>query len=204
LQARFAALAVVSVLCAASFAPARSTTLVPSQTFKAGTRIACVLEKEVDSATAKYGDEFKLRVVDTSYPALVGAKIHGYISEVTQPSGINKAKITFFLTSIHLTNGTHKQISAFVVNKRVVQYNPGAVQASRQQMLTPPMPNGVVTPGPIAWQMKFGGGGSSPSISTRPSGPLGGTVYALNTHEPIVARAGTSVTVELQQNLTIP
>jgi hypothetical protein len=202
LQARLSAPVVAAILCAAAFAPARSTTLVPSQTFRAGTKIACVLDKEFDSASAKYGDEFKLRIVDTSHPGLVGAKVYGYVTEVDQPSGINHAKVTFFLTSIHLPNGTHKPISAYVVNSRVVRYNPAAVQASRQSAAAV-MPHGVVTPGPIAWQMNFGGSGS-PSISNRPSGTLGGTVYAANTHEAIVVPAGTPVTIELQQNLTIP
>ncbi len=202
LQASLSAFAAAVVLFGASVTPVRATTLVPSQTFHAGTKIACVLDKEVDSSKVKYGDEFALRVVDTSHPALEGAKVVGYVSEVTQPSGMNRAKITFFLTSIHFPNGTHKPISAYVVNKGVVPYNPGAVQASRQQM-TAPMPHGFMTPGPVAWQMNFGGG-SSPSVSTRPSGALGGTVYAATAHEPIVVAAGTPVTIELQQSLTIP
>lgn len=202
LQARFWAAAIFVALCAAWGVPARSTTLVPSQTIRAGTRIACVLDKEVDSANAKYGDEFQLRVVDTAQPALVGAKIHGSITEVRQPSGIERAKITFFLTSIYFPNGSHKPISAYVLSKRVTQYNPAAVQASRQMPIAP-MPHGVTTPGPVAWQMNFGGG-SKPSVSTRPSGTLGGIVYAVSNNEPIVARAGTPVTIELQQDLTIP
>ncbi len=189
-------------ICAAWLTPAHATTLVPSQTVRAGTRIACVLDKPVNSATAKYGDEFQLRVVDTSHPALAGSKIVGYIAGVTQPSGLDRAKMSFFLTSIHLANGTKKSISAYVVNKGVVNYNPVAQQAARQPM-TAPMPNGVVTPGPVAWQMNIGGGGSV-SVSNRPSGLLGGTVYAKNAHEPIVVPAGTPVTVELQQDLTIP
>jgi hypothetical protein len=189
-------------ICAASLAPVGATTFVPSETFRAGTRIACVLDKSVNSTTAKYGDEFELRVVDSSHPALAGAKIIGYVSEVDKPSGLDRAKLTFFLTSIRLSNGTKKPISAYVVNKRVVNYNPVAQQSVRQPM-TAPMPNGVVTPGPVAWQMNIGGNGSV-SVSNRPSGLLGGTVYAQNAHEPIVVPAGTSVTVELQQPLTIP
>jgi hypothetical protein len=184
-------------------APARATTYLPAQTFHAGTKIACVLDTPVNSATAKYGDKFTLRVVDTSHPALVGAKVVGWVSEVSQPSGLNRAKISFFLTTIHLSNGEKKSISAYVVNKGVVQYNPAGAQAVRKQLMTAPMPNGVVTPGPVAWQMNFGGGGS-PSVSTRPSGTLGGTVYAQSAHEPIVIAAGTSVTIELQQDLKIP
>jgi hypothetical protein len=193
--------AIAVALCAAWLGPAGSTTLVPSQTIRAGTRIACVLDKEVDSANLKYGDEFKLRIVDTAHPALTGAKIDGVVTEVQQPSGINRARVRFFLTSIHFPNGLHKAISAYVLNRRVTPYNPAAVQASRN--MPPPMPNGVRTPGPVAWQMNFGGG-SAPSVSTRPSGTLGGTVYAMSANEPIIVPAGTSVTIELQQDLTIP
>jgi hypothetical protein len=201
LQARFLVPAIAAAIIAACLEPARSTTVVPSQTIRAGTRIACVLDKGVNSATLKYGDEFELRIVDTAHPALTGARINGTVTEVQQPSGINRARVRFFLTSIHFPNGAHKPISAYVVNRRVTPYNPAAVQAARN--MPPPMPNGVRTPGPVAWQMNFGGGGP-PSVSTRPSGPLGGTVYALSANEPIIVPAGTSVTIELQQDLTTP
>jgi hypothetical protein len=69
--------------------------------------------------------------------------------------------------------------------------------------MPPPVPNGVLTPGPIAWQMNFGGG-SKPSVSTRGTGTLGGTIYAQSAGEPIVIASGAAVTVELQQDLTIP
>ena len=202
LQAKATAAALVSAL--AAVAPAHATTFVPSQTIKAGTKIACVLDETFNSTNAKYGDKFKLRVVDTSLPVLAGSHITGWITEVDQPSGASKAKVTFFLTTIHLANGSKKSISAYVVNKRVVQYNPAAIQAYRQQMAAnPPMPNGFTTPGPIAWQMNIGSGGSA-SVSNRPSGTIGGTIYAASTNEPIAIPAGTSVTIELQQDLTIP
>jgi hypothetical protein len=183
---------------------ARATTLVPSQTFKAGTRIATAVDETLNSASMKYGVKFKLRIVDTAHPALNGGEIIGYIGDVTQPSGGNRARVTFFLTSIKLPNGTTKPISAFVLSRRVTPYNPGAVAEMRRQMIAaPPMPNGTVTPGPVAWQMTFNGGGS-PSISTRPSGLLSGTVSAAGANQPIVVPAGTPVTIELQQPLTVP
>jgi hypothetical protein len=191
-------------LLAASSVSAGATTLVPSQTFKAGTKIATALDGTVNSATLSYGVEFKLRIIDTSLPALDGGEIIGYVSEVDQPSGMSKAKITFFLTSIKLRNGEKKPISAYVVSRRVTPYDPMAVaQARRHMMAAPPMPNGTVTPGPIAWQMNVGSSGPV-KISNRPSGLLGGTVYAASPHQAIVVPAGTPVTVELQQNLTIP
>lgn len=200
LQTKATAVAAVCV-AVASLAPANATTLLPSQTFRAGTKIACVLDESINSTTLKYGDKFKLRVVDTSHPALVGSHVTGWITEVTQPSGMARAQVTFFLTTIHLSNGTKKSISAYVVSKRVTPYNPGANLAA--QNAPPPMPHGVLTPGPVAWQMNFGGG-AKPSISTRPSGSLGGTIYAQSAHEPIIIPAGQSVTIELQQSLTIP
>jgi hypothetical protein len=183
---------------------ARATTIVPSQTYRAGTRIATAVDETLNSATMKYGVKFKLRIIDTTHPALNGGEIIGYIGDVTQPSGVNKARVTFFLTTIRLRNGTQKSISAYVLSRRVTPYNPGAVAEARRQMIAaPPMPNGTVTPGPVAWQMTFNGSGS-PQISTRPSGLLGGTVFASSANEPIVVPAGTPVTVELQQDLTIP
>jgi hypothetical protein len=193
-----------AALIALSLLPAGATTLVPSQTFKAGTKIATALDETVNSANLKYGDKFKLRIIDTKHGALYGGEIIGYVSEVAQPSGVNRAKVTFFLTSIKLPNGEKKSISAYIVSRRVTPYDPGAVASARRQMIAaPPMPNGTVTPGPIAWQMQIGTSGPA-TISTRPSGLLGGTVYAAGPGEAIVVPAGTPVTVELQQPLTIP
>jgi hypothetical protein len=195
-----AAVVAALFLCALAV-PASATTLVPSQTFKAGTRIQCQLDEHMDSSKLSYGDKFKLRVVDTSFPALHGSEIVGYITDVRQPGGTTRARVGFMLTSIILPNGKKKSISATVVSRRVVPINPGVQQASRQQLS--PMtgvPNGTVTPGPIAWQMRIGNG----SASVGPETPnLGGYVYATNS-QPIVVNAGTPVTVELSQSLTIP
>lgn len=196
---------VAAVLLATSFFPtaAGATTFVTSQTYKAGTRIACVLDEHLDSSKLAYGDKFKLQVVDPNFPALHGAKIIGYITDVRQPHGIDRARVGFMLTSIHLSNGEKKSISATVVSKRVVPMNPSAQYASRQQLS--PMagvPYGTVTPGPIAWQMRIGNGPSS--VQSPASQNLGGYVYATSNGEPIVVNAGTAVTVELSANLTIP
>ncbi|HLY03279.1 MAG TPA: hypothetical protein VKR56_12385 [Candidatus Cybelea sp.] len=194
-----------AVLLAASVFPtaAGATTFVTSQTYKAGTRIACVLDQRVDSSKLAYGDKFKLRIVDPAHPALNGSEIIGYITDVRQPSGMDRARVGFYLTSIKLSNGQKKSISAYVVSKRVVPINPVAQSASRQQLS--PMagvPYGTVTPGPIAWQARIGAGGTT--ISTSDSPNLGGYVYAMGPHEAIVVPAGQPVTVELSANLTIP
>ena len=204
LQVSLASVAVATALLTASLTPARATTLVPSQTFKAGTKIATALDQTANSASLKYGDKFKLRIIDTSLPALDGGEIIGYIAEVTQPSGTRGAKVKFFLTSIHLRNGENKPISAYVVSRRVTPYDPaGVAQARKHMMAAPPLPNGTVTPGPIAWQMQVGTSGPV-QISNRPSGLLGGTIHAASAGEAIVVPAGTPVTIELQQPLTIP
>lgn len=194
--------AMATAICASSFAPAGAVNYSASQTIKAGTKIACVTGAAFNSANAKYGDTFELRVVDTSHPVLEGSNVLGYITDVRQPSGVNRARVGFWLTSIRLTNGKKKTISAFVVSKRVVAMNAGADYASHQQM-QPVLPVGTVTPGPIAWQMRIGGG-DKPQISNHPSGLLGGYIYATNSHETIMIPAGQSVTVQLQQDLTIP
>lgn len=182
---------------------ALATTFVSSQTIKSGTRIACVLEGRLDSSKLAYGDKFKLEIVDTGFPALHSAWITGWITEVQQPTGSARAKLGFFLTTIHLPGGHKKSITAYIVNKGVVQYNPAAQYQQRQQ-LSPmaAVPNGTVTPGPIAWEMRLGSGPSS--VKPAQSGTLGGYIYGMNAHEPIIVPAGTSVTVELAENLTIP
>jgi hypothetical protein len=194
-----------AVLLAASMLPATAgaTTLVTSQTLKAGTRIACVLDEHLDSSKLAYGDKFRLQVVDPNFPALHGARIIGYITDVRQPHGVDRARVGFMLTSIHLSNGEKESISATVVSKRVVPMNPTGQYASRQQLS--PMagvPYGTVTPGPIAWQMRIGNGPSS--VQSPASQNLGGYVYATSNGVPIVVNAGTAVTVELSANLTIP
>ena len=190
---------------AACFVAARAdaTTLVPSHTYKSGTRIACALEERLDSSKLSYGDAFRLRVVDTTLPALHDAVIIGYVTEVHAPSGGNQGRVAFFLTSILLRNGEKKSISAYVVNRGVVRYNPAAQYQQRQQLS--PMtgvPVGTTTPGPIAWQTNLGSGASNVRSSDRSGGLIGGYVYG--GHWPIVAAAGTAVTVELAHHLTIP
>ncbi len=194
-----------AVLLAAAIVPtaAGATTLVPSQTYKSGTKIACVLDEHLDSSKLAYGDKFKLRIVDPNFPALQGSHIVGYITDVRQPHGADRARVGFMLTSIHLSNGEKKSISATVVSKRVVPINPSAQYASRQQLS--PMagvPYGTVTPGPIAWQMRIGNGPSS--VQSPASQNLGGYVYATSNGAPIVVNAGTPVTVELSASLTVP
>ena len=183
--------------------PASAVQLVPSQTFKSGTRIACTLDERLDSSALSYGDTFKLRVVDTTFPALHGSEITGYITDVRKPSGAEQGRVGFFLTTIKLPNGSKKSITAYVVNRRVTQYNPSAQFAQRQQ-LSPAAgrPYGSVTPGPVAWQMNMGSGPST--TSTHHSQSLGGYVYASASQWPIIVAPGTSVTVELAANLTVP
>ncbi len=203
LQAK-AALTAALVLVAVAFSlPASAVQLVPSQTFKSGTRIACTLDELMDSSKLSYGDTFKLRVVDTTHPPLNGSEITGYITAVKKPSGAEQGHVGFFLTSIRLPNGTKKPITAYVVNRRVTQYNPAAQYAQRQQ-LSPAAgrPYGSVTPGPVAWQMNMGSGPST--VSTHHSQSLGGYVYASASQWPIIVQPGTPVTVELAANLTVP
>jgi hypothetical protein len=199
--------ALLAALILASFAtslPARAVQVVPSQTFKSGTKIACTLDERLDSSALSYGDTFKLRVVDTSHPALNGSEITGYITDVKKPSGAEQGRVGFFLTSIKLPNGTKKPITAYVVNRRVTQYNPSA-QYQQRQRLSPAAgrPYGSVTPGPIAWQMNMGSGPSTVGQQHH-SQSLGGYVYASASQWPIIVPPGTPVTVELAADLTIP
>lgn len=193
----------IAVMACLPLGAADGAQFVPSHTYKAGTRIACVLEEHLDSSKLSYGHAFRLRVVDSSLPALHDAAIIGYITEVHRPSGGNEGRVAFFLTTIQLRDGEKKPISAYIVNRGVVRYNPVAQYRQRQQLA--PMtgvPNGTITPGPIAWQMNVGSGPSNVHRSDSSGGAEGGYVYARRW--PIVVAAGTAVTVELAHNLTIP
>ncbi len=200
LPVRLAALVAAFAACGAL---AQATTFVPSQTIKSGTRIQCTLEEHLNSSKLVYGDKFRLLIVDTSFPVLHGGYIVGWITDVRKPTGSDRARVGFFLTTIHLRNGAKKSISAYVVNRGVVQINPAA-QYQQRQRLSPMtgVPYGTVTPGPIAWQMRLGSGSST--VKREQSGTLGGYVYGVNAREPIVINAGTPVTVELAENLTVP
>lgn len=203
LQAKTLLAAALLLVSFAVSLPARAVQLVPSETFKRGTKIACTLDERLDSSQLSYGDKFKLHVVDTSYPVLNGSEIIGYITDVRKPSGGEQGRVGFFLTTIKLPNGTKKSITAYVVNRRVTQYNPSAQYAQRQ-MLSPGAgrPYGSVTPGPIAWQMNMGSGPST--VGEHHSQSLGGYVYASASQWPIIVTPGTSVTVELAESLTVP
>jgi hypothetical protein len=204
LQAK-APLAAAFVLAAVALSlPARAVQYVPSQTFKSGTKIACTLDELMNSSKLSYGDTFKLRVTDTTHGALNGSEITGYITDVKKPSGAEQGRVGFFLTTIKLPNGEKKSITAYVVNRRVTQYNPAAQYAQRQQ-LSPAAgrPYGSVTPGPVAWQMNMGSGPSTVGTQHH-SQSLGGYVYASASQWPIIVQPGTPVTVELAANLTIP
>jgi hypothetical protein len=199
LQAKAPLAAAAVLISIALSVPARAVQLQPSQTLKRGTKIACVLDEQLDSSKMSYGDTFKLKVVDPSLPVLQGAEIIGYITDVKKPGGIEQGRVGFFLTTIKLANGEKKSITAYVINRRVTQYNPSAQQSSRR-MMAAPLPNGFTTPGPVAWQMNMGAGPSTVSESHSPS--LGGYVYT--SKWPIIVNKDTSVTVELAENLTIP
>ena len=58
------------------------------------------------------------------------------------------------------------------------------------------MPNGTVTPGPIAWQMHFRRD-AAPSVSPPPAGNTSGYVYAQKSNENIVIPPGSPVTIQL-------
>jgi hypothetical protein len=172
-------------------------------TIKAGTKIACVLDETVNSKTLQPGTDFKLKVVDPNQPSLQGAEIHGHVTDVEQPGGTDRAKIGFLLDYIRFKDGSKTPIRAYVVSRQVVYTN----TAAKQQAMAPPppmLPNGTVTPGPIAWQMRIGGGGSKPvSVNPPNTGQSGGYIYSKTAGGPIVIQSGASVTVELTNDLVV-
>jgi len=167
------------------------TTTTTTTTIKAHTRILCVLGTTVDSSTAKPGDEFILRVNDDGQPALYGAVIQGHITRVTSQHGIEPAEIAFLFDTITFLNHTSAPFRGFVVSANVVQHTtrtPGAV----------PPPN---VPGPpassIVWETQLG-------PKNTPAGQTGGIAYASSSGRPLVAKAGSPVTIELASDLQTP
>lgn len=197
------ALFATAMLASIAVAASAATFSPGNTTLKAGTKIGCVLAATVNSATLKDGADFKLRVDDPSHPELAGATIHGHVTEVSQPSGLNRARIGFTLDYIRFKDGARQPIHAQVLSKAVVYTNTAYAAAERRKLFLPPAPTGTVTPGPIAFQMTIGGGGKGVSVTPPPVGNSGGYVYAKSAHEPIVIPPGTPVTIALTSSLHV-
>lgn len=172
-------------------------------TISNGTKILCVLGANVDTRTLTVGTDFKLQVDDPTLPSLAGAAIHGHVTDVAGPGGMTRARIGFILDYIRFKNGTRATIHAVVVSKNVTQTNTAAARQERLKFALPPMPNGTVTPGPIAWQMTFRKD-AAPSVTPPPAGNTSGYVYAQKSNENIVIPAGSPVTIALTSDLTTP
>ena len=168
-----------------------------------GSKIACVIHKGITSATVTPGTDFKLHVDDPSQPALAGAVVIGHVTGVTGPGGLTRASISFLFDYIQFPNGKKEPFHAAVVSRNVTQTNTAQTRQEQVKFSLPPMPNGTVTPGPIAWQMHFSRG-SSPSVTPPPGGNTGGVVYAQQSNEQIVIPPGSPVTLQLTSDLTTP
>ncbi|HTV92375.1 MAG TPA: hypothetical protein VMG98_06630 [Verrucomicrobiae bacterium] len=179
------------------------TTLQQPTTLKAGTRITCAMVTAIDSRTAQAGDTFKLRVTDPSYPSLDGSIIHGHVTRVYQPRGLERAEIAFLFDNIVFPDGVREPIRAFVVSRNVVQRT-----ATGPGVPVPPpgpvtMPNTVGPPNQstMVWSMNLNlHGATAPSQTAQ----TGGYAYAPQGHKPIVVQAGTPATLQLASDLQVP
>jgi hypothetical protein len=133
---------------------------------------------------------------------LAGAVIVGHVTGVTGPAGLTRASITFVFDYIQFEDGKKAPFHAAVVGRNVTQTDTATLRREQAKFSLPPMPNGTVTPGPIAWQMTFGGG--KPSFTPAPSGSSGGVVYAQKPNEQIVIPPGSPVTLRLTADLSAP
>ena len=174
-----------------------------STTIHSGTKILCVIASGVDSSAVRVGSDFKLVVDDPNQPALKGAIVHGHVTDVSPPAGLNRARIGFHLDYIHFHDGTREPIRAELLAKNVTQYNTAAARQEAIKFSLPPMPNGTRTPGPVAWQLNLGENGSA-SVTPPPTGSVSGYVYAANSNETIVIPPGSPVTIKLTSSLAAP
>jgi hypothetical protein len=159
----------------------------------AGTRIACIVETPVDSATNQAGDNFTLAVADPSYPWLHGAKIAGHFTRVQGPHGLNRARIDFLFDSITFENGEKEPIRAYVISPNVVNKTGNAPRAA----VTPPSAPFAASSSTIVWQTSIG---SAPKQTSQ----TGGYAYAGKNGAQIVVAVGTHVTLELASTLKTP
>ncbi len=179
------------------------TTLQQPTTLKAGTRIACVMETAVNSSTASAGDTFKLRVNDPAFPQLAGAVIHGHVTHVYQPHGLERAEIAFLFDNIVFTSGARVPIRAFVVSRNVVQRTATGPGAPLPPPGTVSLPNTVGPPNQstMVWSMNLNLHGQ---IAPSTTAQTGGFAYAPDRRKPIVVQAGTPVTLQLASDLQTP
>ena len=178
-------------------------TVAQAATVSNGTKILCILGQNVDTRTLKVGADFKLQVDDPTLPSLAGAAVHGHVTDVAGPGGMTRARIGFLLDYVRFKNGTRAAIHAVILSKNVTQTNTAAARQERVKFALPPMPNGTVTPGPIAWQMNFRKD-AAPSVTPPPAGNTSGFVYAQKSNENIVIPAGAPVTIQLTSDLKTP
>ncbi len=169
-------------------------------TLPAGTKIRAILAQGVDSRTLEVGTNFVLRIDEPKQPALDGAEIVGHVTDVAQPSGLDRAEIGFVFDYIKFNDGKREPIRAEVVNASVTNFDSARKEAAKFSI---PVPNGQVTPGPILFQITFSPG-AAPSITPPPSGLSGGYLYAASSHENITVPAGTPTTIRLTSSLTVP
>ena len=190
----------IAVFLTTSSASAVTTT---TRTIPSGTTFTAVLHKGIDSSTLTTGSNFVLHIDEPTQPAIDRATIHGHVTDVSGPSGVDRAHIGFVFDYIKFQNGSRAPVHVQVLSKYVTQTNTAAVAKEAAKFSLPPMPVGTVTPGPIAWQLTFRHG-SSPSYTPAPTGLSGGYVYAANSNENIVIPPGTPVTMQLTSSLTVP
>jgi hypothetical protein len=179
-----------------------AATITTGATIPAGTKIHCVLAKGVDSRTLTVGTDFKLVIDEPTMPALEGAAIHGHVTDVAGPGGLSRARIGFVFDYIQFNDKKREPIHAQVLSKNVTYTNTAVARQESVKFKLPPMPQGTVTPGPIAWQMTFRRD-AAPSVTPPPVGSSSGYVYASNSNENIVIPPGNPVTIQLTNSLAV-
>ncbi|MHB8148467.1 MAG: hypothetical protein ACYDGM_14555 [Vulcanimicrobiaceae bacterium] len=162
-----------------------------------GARIACRLQTPVDSRTARVGETFELYAVDPTKPELRGAVIDGYVTDVTKPRGLVRARIGFLFSSIKFLNGMKEPIHAYVVSQNVVERN--TARATPRPPGQAPGMSSAFAPSrsTIVFEMQLG-------PKTVPAGQTGGYIYAQKSGGTIHITKGTPVTVALTSRLQIP
>lgn len=163
-----------------------------------GTRIACTLATAVDSESIKSGDAFELDIADANHPELHGAVIDGYVTGVTHPRGLVRARIAFLFSTIRFVNGTREQLRAYVIHESVVPRTESTPRPISASQVAPGMSKQFAPArSTIVFETTLG-----PKIT--PTTPTGGYVYATKARSPIVIAKGTRVTIELASALAVP
>ncbi|HVA27671.1 MAG TPA: hypothetical protein VNF68_05795 [Candidatus Baltobacteraceae bacterium] len=175
----FVAFATLTVVALACIVP--TSILASRVNYPAGAMIDATTRQEINTKTARDGDQFTLGTAS-------GSTIYGHLSELARGAPTRKAHVKLNFDLIQLPDGTRAPLHATlagVATKRKVNYGQGAAQAI----------GGTIVGNILGKQLGTNAGGLV--------GLAGGALLATNTAYDLVIPAGSEARLTLTAPLII-